>query len=593
MKKILPLLALLLVVLAAVIWLKKPQDSAPAPEGAAAEGSSDQAIYSVRVDIRQRTDSGEAPAMGFAATLAQHVQAEGEFVSQWEAIEELSMMGQAVAADVRDGLLRKAVLSSYDSGESDFAHYLPQDFPAPFVPFQLSFMRKVLLPFPLEQLKEGTVSRTENDEAGSYRAEYVIRPTGDGFEVNKIWQQYLAAGVKVDAEENSLHYVLAKDGRLVSLDGRVTLHYRQPQPAHFSSEIHVRRKGSQAKAGTARVAKEQMKKTDARDMAPPTANDPNRMSFGEAMTKLDAISDKSDSAEVYNLFSTLKAEVIRDPSLAREVFDKIRKTSERDPSSKRRLTVLFGALAQSEATEIAETLANEVQQCPDSFCKVQSIVGVSDHPHPNEASAEKMLEIGRNSSDAEIAGTALLAAGSIGRKLDDSLPQLPQALISELNNPAKAEIKSTVLAAMGNHGNPEYLASLENYARSSKDVSAQASAVYSLRYLPQESVNQTLLSVLSESKNKNVMAEAYKAIEYRNLSAEQYHDLAKNSAALSDRDLAQAAARVLLQAYRDDPKLEGALETLRNETKVPDVRDYLDGEKKRLEELKKNPNSAE
>lgn len=589
MKKILPFLLLLILIAAAVFYLKKGDES-PAPEGG--DGSpSETMLYGVRVDIRERKSGHDVPVLLLNGALKQYEQAPLEYVSQWTAIDELTVLGQTISGSARDGMIGKNSLSSYDNAERDYIHYIPEDFPAQMLPFQLGFLRKIFLPLTLDQLKEGSFSRNESDEAGAYKVEYTIRATANGFEVDRVWQQYVAPGVKVDASENAMHFVLSKAGQLEALNGRLTLHYHQPE-AHYSTEIQIQKKGSEAKASKALVQKEQLKKTDSRSIAQSANDDPNLISFKEAMNRLDAISDKSDSKEVYLLFSSLKAEVIKDPSHAREIFDRINATSARDASSKRRLTILFGALAQSEATEIAENLANEVQLCPDSFCKIQSIVGVSDHPNPSEATAEKMLDIARQTSDDEIAGTALLAAGSIGRKLDASLPDLPKALLQELNDPEKAEIKGTILAAMGNHGNPEYLQALEGYAKSNPDPSLQASAVYSLRYLPQESVNQTLLSVLSESKNKTVMSEAFKAIEYRNLSQDQYQSLAKTSAALSDKDLAQSAARVLLEAYRDDPKLSAPLDTMREGTKFPEVRDYLNGELKRMEEEQKDPNAA-
>ncbi len=592
MKKAIPLVALVVAALVGVYsWRKtpaRPEADATTPASASAGLKNEQASYTVHLTVQQRKEGAALPILEFNASLQQNWNAQGaaECLSEWSSIEGLTMMGQAVQQSQLQTLRNQAILSVYDAKEQNFVHYLPKDFPAQYVPFQLGLLHKIILPFTREQLQVGVVARSETDEVGGYKAEYTIKKIAEGFDVSKKWLYYNSQAMKVDGEANAIDYTLAEDGRLVGAKGRVTIHYRQGESAHYTTEFNVGLTGRRLVASKA-LKREAMKPSDfkqiAQDMA---ANDPNHMSFEEAMKTLDSIDEKTDSSEVYRVFSNLKAEVIKDPAKAGQLFEKINRTSSRDPSSKRQLTAVFGALAQSEDTAIAESLATLATspQCADSFCKVQAIVGLSDHPFPSELTAEKMLEIGRSSPDLEIAGTALLAAGSVGRKLDTSLPELPKALIAELNNPAKAPIKSTVLAAMGNHGNGDYLTSLESYAKSAKDVSLQASAVYSLRYLPQESVNATLLSVLSQSKDKNVMSEAIKAIQYRNFSPEQYQSLARTSGALSDKDLAQAAARLLVQAYRDDPKLDAPVQTLRDETRVQGVKDYLNGEIKRIEE---------
>lgn len=107
----------------------------------------------------------------------------------------------------------------------------------------------------------------------------------------------------------------------------------------------------------------------------------------------------------------------------------------------------------------------------------------------------------------------------------------------------------------------------------------RAAAVYSLRSLPQVEINELLLGVLEKEKDKDVLREAYKAIDYRDMSSREYQKLVQNSLRYPDADLQQMAARTLIHVHQNNPaKVVDAIDQLRSMTSLPEVRSYLAAE---------------
>jgi len=534
------------------------------------------AFYTVTIKATQKSNSSETVLIDLDGTLSQLKQNDHEYLSEWQDISRLILMGSPVDAKSSAVFLRQPMVSSLE-GDS-YTHYLGNDFPPSLMTFQLSFLQKIFVG--LKPGEPAVISAKEKDEVGLANVQYEFSKEGANVKVIKTWLLYAEDYIKVDAVDNHLTYGIAPDGRLLSVEGRLTLHYRQPTETHYTTNISVVLRDHK-KVDTAKpIAKETLRKTDVASAASAgrAAVDQNEMTYEQAMQKLDAITEQTDSKDVYAVFSALKADVITNPDHSTALVNKILEIKERDPSSRRKLSTMFGALAQSQSPAIANQLADLATQCPDNYCKVQAIVGLNDHPFPNETNADKMLEIARGTSDAEISGTALLAAGSIGKKISDTLPELPKALIAELSDPAKVEMKSTVLAAMGNHGVADYYPSLEANLQS-KDANVRSAAAYSMRYLPNPEATNTLIGVVQKESDDDVKREAIKALQYRNLSGEQYVSVAETSATLENKDVQQNAARLLVEAFHDNPKIaEAALRTLQDQTKFKDVKDYIESE---------------
>lgn len=588
MKKIIGALVGLAVIALLVVFglriIDRPVDSpdatskTPDISSLVGPGPNDEALYDVIVKTKQRSGEREGTVISLTGVLAQVKQGDSDFVSEWREIKEFKLMDQNVDPSMTAAILKKPSVTTIIGGE--IQHYLPKDFPAGLMTFQLSFLNRFFVP--VISNSNNPVFRTERDEAGTAKIQYDFIEEGNNLKVLKTWDRYVQDAIKIDAAENLLTYVLSSGHRVIQVNGVLTTHYREPASIHFTTSINITFKNSTPKA-TLQASKEALDRIDlqrAAALAQEMARPKDEMSYEEAVKKVDAITEKSDGKETYEAFTVIRADVVANPQNAKVLIDKIMRTKARDEGSQRKLAILFGALAQSQAPEISDSLAKLADDCPDNFCKVQAIIGLSDHPNPTDQSAAKMLEIAQQSKDNEIASTALLAAGSVAKKLEEENPDLPRELIKELADPARAEIKNTVIAAMGNHGNAEYFTSLSTSLKD-KDEGTRASAAYSLRYLPNAEVNGTLIGLLTSDPSLEVQKEALKAMAYRNLSDEEYLAVAQKVVTATDRDIQQNAARVLLSAHRDNPKLtQAAIDTMLKGSKFPEIKTWIEGELK-------------
>lgn len=585
MKKILGGLALV-VALILIVYFGIRKSSSPdreLPAGLDASvmkgpGPTDEALYDVSIKTTQRTGSKQGTVIGLTGVLAQSKQGDHDFISEWREITELTIIDQTPEASMTAMLLNKPMITTLYSGEAE--HFLPKDFPAGLLTFQLSFLGKFFVPVKGEV---GTpVLRTEKDEAGTAKVQYDFSVEGQNFKVLKTWDRYVQDAIKVDSEDNMIRYVLTPERRVISVDGTLTTHYREPASIHFTTTISVRYKGSSPKA-VLTATKNELEKTTlqraavlAQDLARPA----NTMSLEEAMKTLDSMDDKTDAKVVYEMFGVIKSDIIQNPAHAQGIVDRILATKNRDAAGERKVAVMFGLLAQSQAAEISESLAKLANDCPDNFCKVQAMVGLNDHPNPTQASAQEMLKIASVSADNELVGTALLAAGAVAKKLPENDQFVAQELVKTLNDPNKSEVKNTVIAAMGNHGSAEYYSSLQQSLKS-EEVGTRAAAAYSMRYLPNAEANTVLIETMRNDKSIDVQREAVKAMAYRNLSSDEYMAVAKIAAASTDRDLQQDAARVLLGAASDNPKAaSAAVDALKQDSKLPEIKTYIEEELK-------------
>lgn len=579
MKKLLALLGLGFLAIIAVYFLSKRSPTlemeqqnlanieAPPPDH--------EALYSVKLSSHQIRGGDDSPLIELEGTLAQAQRSDNEFISQWRDLSQLSLLGSATETNQIRAMLNKPMVTTING--RDVTHYIDNSFPQALVTFQLGFLEKFYLGVKPETSR--ALKRSEKDEMGTAEVEYVFSKEGQNYRVVKTWIRYNQSYIKVDAEENNLVYAVGPDGRLISLEGTLTFHYSQPSPMQFRNSIKVALKDHRAISGnTHKIDKEGLKKTSIAQAAVEAQimQEPEQMSFEEALKKIDTVTESSDSQEVYELFSALKTEVILKPELIATLEDKILNEKSGDASARRRLSTMFGALAQSQSTEGANVLADLATKCPDNFCKEQAIIGLNDHQNPNEDNAAKMLQIAKSSGDSEISGSALLAAGSIGRKLGSDLPQLPAELIAELADPARAEMTSTVIAAMGNHGDAEYFPVLSANLEA-EDSTLRSAAVYSMRYLPNEEVDGALIDVLLKETDNDVSREVFKALQHRSLSEEQYLTVAEKTVTMEDMSMQHDAARMLLDAYQANAAAATAsLQTLKEKTPFPEIRAYIE-----------------
>ncbi len=538
--------------------------------------------YDARITVRQHIEGQpEATIVFLKGVLNQTRVSATEYRDAWDTIDTFVVLGEKQPQEQLDKLYGQTIESSFDAKEQAYAHHFSPDFPKEFLPLHASLFHRLLLPMSLGDFKPGmAVTRKEHDEVGEYEAQY----RADGAKVVKKWIRYLKDGIKVDNFDNAFAYTIGGDGDLQDVNGRLVLHYRQSPPTRFTIEVSLHLLGQAAKA-VATVDKSKALTYTDKDIAKSGQSGSDRrpiMSFDEAMKQIDHVTENSDSAEVYKLFSSIKAGLDENPARAQEVIEKLKGLTARDKGTKRQIEALFGALSQAQDPATSTSLADLVESCPDSYCKIQAIAAVNTHPHPTAESMQKMLEVAETSKDDEIASTAFLAAGAVGSRLEDA-STLSQKLINDVKDPSKAAVKSAVIAAMGNHGASDYLPTLESSLQDN-DAIVRAAAAYSMRFVQGANVDSDLLKVVSNEKDYTVVRDALKALDYRSLNADQYEALAKRSATFSDEETQRIAARVLIQAYREDqPKLDASLKALRDSTSSSDIKEYIDTEMKAIE----------
>lgn len=566
---------------------RSDEPSSPKPtldiSGLKGPANNEEALYEVTLKTTQRTNAVESEVMSVVGTIAQSRQGDRDFITEWREITEFEILDKPADPQLVTNLLGKPVISVNNKGTIE--HFLPKDFPATFMTFQLSLLNKLFVP--VFGNSNNPIQATEKDEVGTAKIQYDFIEEGQNIKVLRTIERYVQDQVKADAEDNFLSFAYTTEKRLIQVKGKLTAHFREPSSIHMSNDIKVVYKGPapQEKLTSSTPTKEEMAKTDinrAAALAQVSSRPADAMTFEEAMKKIDAITESTEGSEVYEIFTFLKDDITAHPERGAEVVKKISDIKDRSESGQRKLALLFGALAQSSAAEHSDSLVKLATDCPDEFCKTQAMVALNDHSNPTPESAKRILEIASQETDPQLAGTALLAAGAVGKKIQDS-SAISQELLKEINDPAKAPVKNTVIAAMGNHGAADYFSPLVESLKS-KDVSTRSSAAYSMRYLPNAEVNGTLIGLMNDPEY-DVQREAVKAMAYRNLSTDEYQTVAQSAAKNPDTDLQQEAARVLIAAYRDNPKANQApLETLLKETKSEDIKTFISAEMKSIAE---------
>lgn len=532
----------------------------------------DEATYEVSVSLLQsQGGQGDSQALLLTGELKQQVLADGGYRTQWTRIDSFTLLGED-ASDARPALLSQPFLSYFSPQTSRFEHRSAAALPETLRKIQANMLDKMLLPFPAGESPTLAGERAEKDDLGPYTVFYRSQATEGGLTIERQWLGYAGASIQVEPGLDLLTYDLKSSGRLARLEGSLALGIG---PHRYLNKISVRLSGSQAPSREQPMSKPQ--DLQAIEGSPNEhVPRPTQARFSENLKELEAINEHSEGKAAYQVFSQLKEDLIAQPELGQKIADLILRTTERDASSQRRLSILFGALAQSSSAQHAELLGELAQQCADKFCKVQALVGLSDHKHPTGNAAAKIMDLARQKGDKEVQGTALLAAGSLGHKLPQELSELPALLQAQIDDPALAPIKSTVLAAMGNHGDAAYRQILEREL-GAKSIKHRAAAVYSLRHIP--GAQKTLLGLLDDKQDKVVLGEAYKALAYQNLASDEYRELAQKSLLLKDQDLQTAAARTLVRAYEREPeKLKEVLWQFSEETSYQGVKDYVAAE---------------
>ncbi|MBC7659863.1 MAG: HEAT repeat domain-containing protein [Chitinophagaceae bacterium] len=507
-------------------------------------------------------------------TLTESLNAAQDYVTAWKNIRKFRLDGHDLRADQIASLVGKKGVSTLQG--KTIQHYLSQDFPRTFLRIHTGILDRMFLP--LATGGAGTVLNEEKEESNVLNAEYAYSKDGELTVITKKWLSYKNPSIKIDPKFNNIVYYFDKTGMLLGAQGILKIYYSLPADTLVVVDFWTKAIDTQSLASPNFIDRSALKLVDDQTKA---AADASAVAgagatFEEAMKNVDTITDKMDSRAYYNIFMGLTAQVRANPDVAAEVEKKILASTGRDPSTRRKLSAMFGALAESKSPAVADTLAELADKCPDNYCKVQAIMGVNTHSAPSPTNVKSMMDIARKSPDYEVSQTALIAAGAVASKMENGAPDMPKEMLQIYNDPNKANIKSSTLAAMGNHGSADYLPVLTKELKN-EDSSVRASAVYSLRNIPGDGVNDTIVKVIQNDASTSVVAEALKAMGYRKMTTEQYTQIAIRVASYPNRDLEEQAANVMMDVYRANPEVgTPAINILKEKAKYPSVKAYIE-----------------
>lgn len=539
-------------------------------------GSDLKAEYRVELKAVQKSKGKEDNVLALVSgKLSQVEQSPGVYVSQWSDITKLSSGSKTASPDDMKGLLLKSILTRNTAG--DFDHFFDKAFPKEWFRMQLNVMQRLFVASP--EALGPKFQKKEREELGEYLVEYTVNDRKDYKEIAKKWLSYENPDVALDAKKNTVNYLVGKEGRVIGIDGDIAFVHKALDGDTFviSLNLDLTHVSAKPKESIALEEKALSKADDQKikEVARETSS-LSTIGYEEALKRLPTIDAKTDSREVYLIFAALKADLRAHPEHAAELKEKILATTARDEGVKRQLAAVFGAMAQSDQSSVANVLADLASECNDVFCKDQAIVALNDHTAPTVSSGKKMLELVKTKPDYDTQAAAVLAAGSIAHKIGDQLPEVAGALIDAYKDPQNLMLKRSVLAAMGNHGSPQYLPILKA-SLNEKESTVRGTTLYSLRNIKLPEVNEILTTAIEKEKDPSTLVEGLKAMNYHEMTAPEYERVASKVATLTDKDYADEATRFMLKAYENNPKgLETAMNVLKDKSSIPTVKSAIE-----------------
>ncbi len=551
-----------------------------------------EAAYRVRLKATQRVKGKEESVIAnLDGTLSQVEQSPGVIVSRWTEITRLSSGASEASAAQMQEILNKPIMTTFSEGEHK--HFFTKDFPKEWFRMQVNIMQRLFIP-PLAGRGE-SFTNNEKEELGEYLVLYKVAQKTGYDEVGKTWKSYENPDIVLDKKKKIVTYFIARESRLIAADGDLVFVHNALEGTQFiiSLTVDLVRVGPKAQTKLPAQADEFKVADDKKikEIALATAT-LSTIGFDEALKRLVAIDEKTDSRDLHYIFDALKTELRSNPGRVGELRQTIMGITARDEGAKRQLAAAFGAMAQSDQPSIANVLADMANECKDLFCKDQAIVALNDHTAPTPLSGRKMLDIVKSKPDTDTASGAVLAAGSIAFKIGDQIPETQQALIDAYRKPDNGDMKRSILAAMGNHGAPQYLPVLKESLKS-KESMVRSTSLYSLRQIKLPEVDEILTSGIESEKDGSTLVEGLKAMVYRDLSRSQYERIAKKIATIKNEDLANDATRFMIKAYDRNPvALEPCLIVLKEKSAVPTVKSVITREIKAMKEAQEEAAAA-
>lgn len=216
--------------------------------------------------------------------------------------------------------------------------------------------------------------------------------------------------------------------------------------------------------------------------------------------------------------------------------------------------------------------------------RIQSAMAFGDIIKPEEDSIKSLWSAyytrdTESKADMDVAGTALLALGSITRKLSstglktdmESARDIKDRIASDLNEVMDLKTKVALIHAAGNTGDTEFIEPLARYLESDSQT-LRSTAVSSMTYMEDDRIDEMLGEVLMNDSSVNVRGAAVTSL-YKREPGDDAVSAVLKKIRTEDNDIVRGQMYRYLLKNRDYPGVKDSLRKLRKkETAMSNIR---------------------
>ncbi len=184
--------------------------------------------------------------------------------------------------------------------------------------------------------------------------------------------------------------------------------------------------------------------------------------------------------------------------------------------------LIHSALLSANTDEAQSVMRNVYTRISNEDAKIISIVNLGFFDFPS-IETEQFIKEKMNDSNKNIKHTSILAYGNIGKKLNTIQSNRYDGIYSDLSklylNSHDESLKNVSIMALGNLAEDKVYKLIKN-SLSSENETIRKSAIFSLRFIDNYTINSELLKFLAEDPSVNVKLTVLETIAFRKQSKE-------------------------------------------------------------------------
>ena len=295
-----------------------------------------------------------------------------------------------------------------------------------------------------------------------------------------------------------------------------------------------------------------------------------------ALARVQTITTATAAGEVYTLFGQIKTWLQQDPAALAQVAKMLNDTRGEDDDTRRRMSLLYGALAESTNPAAGLALVDLLRQRLSESAVIQAAAALGDQIHPPKAALDALWQEVQQPLSAASRNVSLLAFGSLAHHLDNDLNDATMRLLSLTSHSHRPQAEIEVLAAMGNHGSMAYVSYIRK-AAANPSPQIRGAALYALRFLPSSELRDWLAVTAAADASNAVKAEAVRSLRVLSRDAMDVQRLTIVARSSTDPDVQLQVARILKNSCEEvDRSLrDHALGDIAQHTHFDSVREFI------------------